>query len=101
MSPYRRNVMVGVVVLGALGVLGWMILKFGGQPMALFMPARQHVHFLCDRADGLSNGSIVTYRGVNVGQVTTVTRAGNSDPVTVDADVDATPPLPGNVRAVI
>src|ERR1700759_3325088 len=101
MSPYRRNVMVGVVVLSALVGLGWMVLKFGGSPMALFTPARIPIHFLCDRADGLSNGSIVSYRGVNVGQVTTVTRGDNEAPVRVDADVDAIPPLPANLKGII
>ena len=28
MSPYRRNVLVGAVVLGAIVILAWMILKF-------------------------------------------------------------------------
>jgi phospholipid/cholesterol/gamma-HCH transport system substrate-binding protein len=101
MSPYRRNVMVGVVVIGALVVLGWMILKFGGQPMALFTPARIPIHFLCERADGLSNGAIITYRGVSVGQIMTVNRGANDAPVVVDGIVDAVPPLPENLKGVI
>lgn len=101
MSPYRRNVLVGVVVLTALGVLGWMILKFGGQPMALFTPKRMPIHFLCDNAEGLSNGSVVTYHGVQVGEITTVTREGNNQPVIVNAMVDTQPPLPENVKGEI
>lgn len=101
MSPYRRNVIVGVVVLTALGVLGWMILKFGGQPMALFTPTRIPVHFLCDNAEGLSNGSIVTYHGVSVGEITSVVREANNQPVVVNAMVDAQPPLPANVKGEI
>src|SRR4051812_47205875 len=101
MSPYRRNVLVGACVLVALVVLGWMILKFGGQPMMLFVPARMPIHFSCDRADGLSEGAIVTFRGVSVGQITGVVRQGNDQPVRVDATVDVNPPLPENLKGII
>src|SRR3954464_7316296 len=74
MSPYRRNVMVGATVLFALGVLGWMILQFGGRAVAPLAPARLSVKFTTDRADGLAEGSPLTFRGVNVGQITKVTR---------------------------
>ena len=36
MSPYRRNILVGVTVMGALIALGWMILKFGDRPARFF-----------------------------------------------------------------
>src|SRR3954454_20084885 len=101
MSPYRRNVMVGATVLFALGVLGWMILQFGGRAVAPLAPARLSVKFTTDRADGLADGSPLTFRGVNVGQVTRVTRADDGKTVLIIADVDTKPPVPGNVHGEI
>jgi phospholipid/cholesterol/gamma-HCH transport system substrate-binding protein len=92
--------MVGVTVLTALLALGWMILKFAGVPIALLVAPRMQVHFVADRADGLSEGSNVTYRGINVGQVTRLTRLPD-DRIRVDAQVDDKPPLPANVKGLI
>src|SRR5262249_43322170 len=66
MSPYRRNVLVGATVLLAMGILGWMILQFGGHVITPFTVAKTRVMFIGDRSDGLSDGSPVVYRGVNV-----------------------------------
>ncbi len=100
MSPYRRNVMVGVTVLTALVALGWMILKFAGAPMTFLFAPRMNVHFLCDRADGLSDGANVTYHGMTVGQITHLSRQPN-DRILIEAQVDDKPPLPSNVKGVI
>ena len=100
MSPYRRNVMVGVTVLTALLALGWMILKFAGAPITMLVSPRMSIHFICDRADGLSEGANVTYRGMNVGQITRLTRM-EDDRIRVDAQIDDKPPLPANVKGVI
>src|SRR4051812_36507490 len=100
MSPYRRNVMVGATVLTALLALGWMILKFAGAPIAWLIAPRMQIHFVVDRADGLSEGSNVIYRGVNIGQITRVTRT-NDDRVRIDAAVPPDPPLPANIKGVI
>src|SRR4051812_23482474 len=100
MSPYRRNVMVGATVLTALLALGWMILKFAGAPITLLVAPRTTVHFISERADGLSEGANVTYRGVNVGQITKVSRLPD-DRIRIDAFVDSKPPLPANVKGII
>src|SRR5256885_2627357 len=100
MSPYRRNVMVGATVLAGLLALGWMILKFAGAPITLLVSPRTAIHFVADRADGLSEGSNVTYRGMNVGQITHLTRM-TDDRIRIDAQVQNTPPLPANIKGVI
>jgi phospholipid/cholesterol/gamma-HCH transport system substrate-binding protein len=100
-SPYRRNILVGVVVLGALIFLGWMILKFGDRPAKLFSNPTMPVTFIAPRADGVSEGSPVLYQGVNVGRVTAVKRSDNGLDVTIDAQLDLKPPLPANVEARI
>src|SRR3954469_5489422 len=101
MSPYRRNVMVGVVVLGALIILAWMLIQFGGKMMLPFSPENQRVTFISDRADGISNGSQVSYRGVSVGRVDQVKRTPDQLRVQISGLVEKGPPLPGNIKAVI
>jgi phospholipid/cholesterol/gamma-HCH transport system substrate-binding protein len=93
--------MVGATVLFALGVLGWMILQFGGRAVAPLAPARLSVKFTTDRADGLAEGSPLTFRGVNVGQITKVTRGDDGRTVLIIGDVDTKPPVPGNVHGEI
>jgi phospholipid/cholesterol/gamma-HCH transport system substrate-binding protein len=97
MSPYRRNIMVGATVLGALIILGWMILKFGEKPAKLFAPPSMSVRFIADRADGLAEGSMIEYRGVAVGRVLVVQRTVDNLHVAIDGVVDVMPPLPANV----
>lgn len=99
MSPYRRNVAVGLTVLVALIGLGWMILKFGGRAMTPFQPVRIPITFYGARADGLSEGSAITYRGKQVGQVTGVRLEPDLQSVVVDGLVE--PPLPENVEGII
>jgi phospholipid/cholesterol/gamma-HCH transport system substrate-binding protein len=101
MSPYRRNILVGVVVLGALVFLGWMILKFGDRPARLFATPTFPVSFAAERADGVGEGSPILYRGVNVGRVTKVARADDMRTILIDAHIDHAPPLPANVRGRI
>jgi phospholipid/cholesterol/gamma-HCH transport system substrate-binding protein len=102
MSPYRRNVFVGITVLGALIGLGTMLLKFGGSSVRLFRGGQQvEVEFKVDRSDGLVEGGAVEYRGVTVGSITKVTRDDNDQDVIIDALIDNSPPLPGNVTGYI
>ncbi|MGD0462611.1 MAG: MlaD family protein [Tepidisphaeraceae bacterium] len=101
MATYQRNILVGVTVLGALLVFGWMALKFSSRTAELFSPPQLPLHFLTARADGLSQGSAVEYLGVSVGRVTSLSRNPDGMGVTVDALVDREPPLPANLRAEI
>lgn len=101
MSPYRRNVIVGLTVLVAMLILGWMILQFGGELASPFTPKQFPIRVVSDRADGISNGSPVQYRGVAVGRVDKVTRGEDMVTVYIDALIDASPPLPANVEARI
>ena len=101
MSPYRRNLLVGVTVLAALGILGWMMIQFGGAIARPFAPEHIAISLRSSRADGLAAGSGVLYRGVMVGQVKRVHRAPNQIDVMIDAEVEQSPPLPANVRGVI
>src|SRR5688500_14551294 len=101
MSPYRRNILVGVTVLGALATLGWMILKFGDRPARFFATPSQSISFTTDRADGLGEGSQITYRGVVVGRVKQVLRTEDGKEVVIVGEVDRTPPLPANVEGAI
>jgi ABC-type transporter Mla subunit MlaD len=102
MSPNRRNVFVGLTVLGAALILAGMLLKFGGPSIKLFRSGLTvQVHLTGDRADGLSEGAQVTYLGQSVGRVLRVARDQNNVNVNIDAEVDDTPPLPGNVEGII
>jgi len=100
MSPYRRNLLVGVTVLGALAVLGWMILQFGGSLAAPFAPSQIHVRLIADRTDGLSDGSAVLYRGVAVGRVDGA-YLHDENQVYVEMSINKIPSLPGNLKAII
>jgi phospholipid/cholesterol/gamma-HCH transport system substrate-binding protein len=97
MTAYRRNLLVGITVLGALVMLGWMILKFGDRPARLFATPSMPVTFMTDRADGLGEGSNITYRGVIVGKVNVVRRTEDGKEVLIDAQLDRSPPLPTNM----
>lgn len=101
LSPYRRNVLVGAVVVVAGVILIWMILKFSSKTAEVFAPPQIPVHFVSARADGLSDGSGIFYLGVSVGRVTAVERRSDNTGVMIDGQVDRNPPLPGNVQADI
>jgi phospholipid/cholesterol/gamma-HCH transport system substrate-binding protein len=101
MSAYKRNVVVGAVVLVALLGLAWMILKFAGQAMNYFLERGIRITLVTERADGVLDGSPILYRGMNAGRVTTVTRRASDDRIVIEALVDATPPLPANLKGRI
>src|SRR5260221_270153 len=97
MSPFRKNLMVGLTVLVGAILMGVMLLKFGAAPARWFGPKRIPIELVVDRADGISVGSSVTYRGVSIGNVTEIRRSQDQTLVIIDALVDATLPPPANV----
>ncbi|HTL28152.1 MAG TPA: MlaD family protein, partial [Tepidisphaeraceae bacterium] len=101
MSPYRRNVLVGTTVLGAMIILGWMIIKFSGELATPFKPKQIAIKFITDRADGVAEGSPINFLGVPAGRVSGVYRSQNQKQVYIEATVDQDPPIPANVRAII
>lgn len=102
MSQHRRNILVGTTVIGALLILGWMTLKFGGKMALVFAEPQIPIQFIASRADGIAEGSPLYYRGVSVGQVSGVRRHENQEDIIIDALVDQTPPLlPGNLAGEI
>src|SRR3954451_18669218 len=99
MTAYQRNVLVGIVVLLGLGMLAWMILQFANKAATYFLTTGTRITLSAPRAEGLADGSPVTYRGVNVGRVTGVRRVltrDNREDIVIDALIDADPPLPAN-----
>ncbi len=103
MSPARKNFMVGLTVLVGLVVLGWMILQFGGVPADLFLRSQIPVEFRSLRADGISAGSGVYYRGVPIGNVKSVRLDGDANDVVIVAllQPDHLPPhnVVGKIRS--
>ena len=100
MSPKNRNVAVGLTVLTALVFLVGMLLKFGGTTIKFLSHGNQvQVHLTGDRADGLAEGTQVTYLGQSVGRVLKVER--NPDNLTVNIDAEVDTGLPGNVEGAI
>lgn len=94
LSTYRRNVAVGITVLASLVMLGWMILRFGANIAKPFAGEMLPVKFVMERADGVSDGSAVTFRGVNVGRIIRVWRDPNQKDIWAEGEVDAQPALP-------
>jgi len=102
MSSSRRNIFVGLTVLASLIALGGMLLKFGSAGAKLFRDTQEiHVTFVADRADGLSEGSPIYYRGVVVGRVTKLQQDTNQRDVLIDASIDTKVPPPANVHGII
>ncbi len=105
MSPFKRNSIVGAVVLVALVMLAWMILQFANRAASFFLTTGMPITLTTSRADGVAEGSPVTYKGVNVGRVTGVRRVpnqgGNGEDILIDALIEADPPLPANLQGRI
>src|SRR6188474_2499292 len=101
MSPYRRNVVVGFVVLCSLGVLAWMSLQFANQAATFFLTKGTTIFMVADRADGLSDGSGVQYLGVNVGRVERIVLLEDGSGVRIELIIDADKVVPQNVKGSI
>jgi phospholipid/cholesterol/gamma-HCH transport system substrate-binding protein len=101
MSPYRRNVMVGITVLAGLTFLAWMIIQFGGRVATPFAEDTIKVRFVSERADGVADGSPITFRGIDSGHVGRVWLAEDRKQVYFEGKVKRVPSIPGNVTARI
>ena len=101
MSSYKKNILVGLTVLVALILLGWMILRFSDAPFAIFKQQQLPVYFIATAAEGIGEGSPISYRGVVVGRVSQVRLNDDNLTVRIDAMLDTKPPLPGNVEGLI
>ena len=101
MTPHRRNLIVGLVVLFGLGIVVWMILLFAGRMASLFAVPGLAVTLKSDRADGVTEGSTIYYRGVPAGRVTAVKLDPSNQGVVIQAEINKQPPLPANLRPVI
>jgi phospholipid/cholesterol/gamma-HCH transport system substrate-binding protein len=100
MSASQRNVLVGVVVLVGLGMLAWMVLQFANKAATFFLTSGMKITLTAPRAEGVADGSPVTYRGVNVGRVTGV-RLGEREEVVIDALIQNGAQIPANVHGRI
>lgn len=101
MTSNVKNLAVGICVLVGLGLLGWMILEFGGVIARPFSGPQKSIMLTADRADGISPGSPVLFRGINVGQVTDVVVAEDLSQVIMHASLNARARVPANVEGVI
>jgi phospholipid/cholesterol/gamma-HCH transport system substrate-binding protein len=101
MTSYRKNIAVGATMLGALALLGLMILIFGEAPVRLFKPAQLQIKFIADSGEGLTNGSPILYLGVNIGQIKSVELPTSEPGVVIWGQVEAKRPVPGNVDGII
>lgn len=101
MTPRRRNFIVGLVVLFGLGIVVWMILLFAGRMASLFAAPGLPVTFKTDRADGVTQGSTIYYRGVPAGRVTAVQLEPSNQGVVIQAEINKQPPLPANLHPFI
>jgi len=99
MSAFKKNLMVGITVLIALILLGWMILRFSDAPFRLFAKAQMPISLEAPSADGVSEGTSIYYLGVSVGRVTKIDRSQDLRSVWMEALID--PPVPANVEGRI
>jgi ABC-type transporter Mla subunit MlaD len=99
MSAFRKNLMVGITVLIALILLGWMILRFSDAPFRIFAKAQMPIKIEAPSAEGVSEGTSIYYLGVSVGRVTKIERSEDLKSVVMEGLVD--PPLPSNIEGRI
>lgn len=93
MKSTGRDVMIGLTALGGLLVLAWMLMRFG--ELAGVGVEYDRVVLRIDSARGVSRVAPVTYRGVRIGDVTSITLAddGSGDAL-VDIRYRADSPIP-------
>src|SRR5256714_14452961 len=96
MTAFKKNLMVGITVLVALILLGWMLLRFSDAPFRLFAKAQMPISLEAPSAEGVSEGTNIYYLGVSVGRVTKIERSDDLKSVVMQGLVD--PPIPANVE---
>jgi phospholipid/cholesterol/gamma-HCH transport system substrate-binding protein len=101
MSTRGRNVITGLVVLLAIASFLWMVLKFTGRATSWFSKKGVVIRIVADRGDGISEGTPVLFRGVEVGKVVKMRRAADNTHVLIDAEVEQQPPLPHDLKAIV
>src|SRR5947208_16599189 len=99
MTAFKKNLMVGITVLVALILLGWMLLRFSDAPFRLFAKAQMPISLEAPSAEGVSEGTNIYYLGVSVGRVTKIDRSEDLRSVVMQGLVD--PPIPANVEGRI
>jgi ABC-type transporter Mla subunit MlaD len=99
MTAFKKNLMVGITVLVALILLGWMLLRFSDAPFRLFAKAQMPIKLQAPSAEGVSEGTSIYYLGVSVGRVTKIDRSDDLRSVVMQGMVD--PPIPANVEGRI
>src|SRR3954464_15612383 len=99
LSLYKKNLMVGITVLIALILLGWMLLKFSDAPFKMFAKAQMPISLEAPSAEGVSEGTAIYYLGVSVGRVSKIERSPDLKGVSMQGLID--PPVPANVEGRI
>ena len=99
MTAFKKNLMVGITVLIALILLGWMLLRFSDVPVRLFTRKQMPISLEAPSAEGVSEGTSIYYLGVSVGRVTKIDRSPDLRSVVMEGLVD--PPIPANVEGRI
>lgn len=101
MTSLRKNILVGITVLGAFVILGWMIIKFGGDIGGLLGPRGYKVVMNVERVEGLAEGNKVRYLGSGVGRVESIEMADSKQSFIVELSINNGMELPGNVTGVV
>src|SRR5205823_14876355 len=101
MSAFKKNLMVGITVLIALILLGWMLLRFSDAPFRLFAKPQMPILVEAPSAEGVSEGTSIYYLGVSVGRVTKIEIDRSKDLRSVVMEGLVDPPIPANVEGRI
>jgi phospholipid/cholesterol/gamma-HCH transport system substrate-binding protein len=97
MTEYAKNMMVGLTVIVAMAMLGWMIILFTGLPMLL--TSGYHVHVRMQARSQVEVGDKVHLEGMEVGTVSKLAFTNPENPykgVTLTVLVDSEISLPSN-----
>jgi phospholipid/cholesterol/gamma-HCH transport system substrate-binding protein len=79
-----------------------MILRFGDAPVKWFRSATQMpIVFSAESAEGISNGSPILYRGVNVGKVESLALDPDGKAVIIRGTIDERQKVPANVEGSV